>query len=151
MFGVAGGGGVVTVLEFMVVGTPAPQGSKRHVGGGVMVESSKKVRPWRQDVRDAAKGALELHEGWPPGGKRTGYIVDFEFILHRPKATPKTHPGWTNTGPDVSKLSRATEDALTEAGVYPDDRCIFRERLDKRLAEPGEATGCRIRVEQVTW
>ena len=41
-------------LTFRVYGTPAPQGSKRHVGRGVMVESSKKVAPWRQDVVAAA-------------------------------------------------------------------------------------------------
>jgi crossover junction endodeoxyribonuclease RusA len=116
-----------------------------------MVESSKAVRPWRQDVRDAALKALSEHGDWPAGGKRTGYQVTFEFVLYRPQAVPKAHPGWTNTGPDISKLTRSTEDALTEAGVYPDDRCIFEEHVSKRLADPGEPTGCHITVEQVTW
>ena len=138
-------------LVFTVVGTPAPQGSKRHVGGGVMVESSKALRPWRQDVRDAAKTALEQHPDWPPGGKRTGYRVDLSFVLHRPKATPKAHPGWCNTGLDVDKAARGVNDALVEAGALSDDRCIFYLQVTKRLADPGEATGCHIIVEQVTW
>ena len=34
-------------LSFDVKGVPGAQGSKRHVGRGVMLESSKKVAPWR--------------------------------------------------------------------------------------------------------
>lgn len=141
----------MTVLEFTVVGTPAPQGSKRHVGGGVMVESSKLVRPWRQDVRDAAVKALCEHGDWPAGGDRTGYRVWFDFVLKRPKATPRTHPGWCNKGLDWDKAARSTGDALAEAGVLSNDARIFEGHVTKRLAEPGEATGCRVRVEQVTW
>ncbi len=36
------------------MGKPAPQGSKRSLGGRVMIESSKRCKPWRQDVRHAA-------------------------------------------------------------------------------------------------
>lgn len=32
--------------RFSVLGLPAPQGSKTHVGEGRMVESSKRVKPW---------------------------------------------------------------------------------------------------------
>jgi hypothetical protein len=40
---------------FTVYELPAPQGSKRHVGNGRMIESSTKVKPWRQAVIAAAK------------------------------------------------------------------------------------------------
>ena len=43
-----------------VIGMPAPQGSKRHVGNGIMIENSKRVKPWRQDVKEAA---LEHYHG----------------------------------------------------------------------------------------
>ena len=39
--------------RFAVFGLPAPQGSKRHVGEGRMVESSKRVKPWRRQVAAA--------------------------------------------------------------------------------------------------
>ena len=47
------------MIEFVVHGMPAPQGSKKFVGlsksgRGLLVESSKKVKPWRQDVVAAA-------------------------------------------------------------------------------------------------
>jgi crossover junction endodeoxyribonuclease RusA len=34
-----------TTIVFTVPGKPAPQGSKRHVGRGIMVESSNHVAP----------------------------------------------------------------------------------------------------------
>ena len=43
------------MTTFHITGiTPAPQGSKRHVGNGRMVESSAKVKPWREAVRQEA-------------------------------------------------------------------------------------------------
>lgn len=45
-------------ITFLVTDmAPAPQGSKRHVGKGVMVESCKNVKPWRLLV---AKTAITL-------------------------------------------------------------------------------------------
>jgi hypothetical protein len=146
----------VAPLRFRVVGKPAPQGSKNGMptknGKVRMVESSDKtLRPWRQDVRAAAIAALEAHPGWPPGGPRTGYRSLFEVVLYRPQNVPKAHPGWTNKGIDWDKAGRAINDALTEAGVWPDDRCVFDGRVTKRLALPGEPMGCHITIEQVTW
>ena len=61
-------------LTVIVYGTPAPQGSKRHVGHGVMVESSRRVKPWREDVKAAAETAIvewEQHRPLPSGvGRR---------------------------------------------------------------------------------
>ena len=37
----------------------APQGSKRHVGRGIMIESSKRVKPWRDAVRIEANKVVE--------------------------------------------------------------------------------------------
>src|ERR1700676_3259288 len=37
-------------MKITVRGIPAPQGSKRHVGGGRMIEMSKAVGPWREAV-----------------------------------------------------------------------------------------------------
>ena len=48
--------------KFTVHGLPAPQGSKRHVGKGVMVESSKYVKPWREAVKAETAELFEPHE-----------------------------------------------------------------------------------------
>lgn len=102
------------VVGFHVIGSPAPQGSKRHVGGGVLIESSKKVAPWRQDV---AAAALAVRPQEPLDGPLWAHMV---FTLPKPKSAPKSRVAPDRT-PDLSKLLRSTEDALTTAGVWADD------------------------------
>ena len=61
-----------------VNGLPAPQGSHKHVGGGRMVESSKKVKPWRQDVKAAAEAL-----GNTPTVAKSSYIDPRVFTRYR--------------------------------------------------------------------
>jgi crossover junction endodeoxyribonuclease RusA len=133
-------------LEFTVLGDPGAQGSKRHIGGGRMIEMSKKVKPWRDSVMWSAREAL---------GTRPmitgGVIVDMIFTMKKPKSAPKTKRTWPKSAPDLSKLARSTEDALTIAGVYEDDaRIVEYGRLAKVF--PGEdvdalaSPGCVIRI-----
>lgn len=129
------------VFTAFVPGHPAPQGSKRHVGNGVMIESSKRVKPWRQDVREAAM-ASTVH--FPKG---TPVRMSLTFVMPRPKTMPKgrTEPVTT---PDLDKLIRAVLDALTSASLYDDDAQVVEfGRLRKRYALPDEATGVHIVAE----
>lgn len=141
-----------------VAGVPAPQGSKRGYarrgrGGKLhvsMVESSERVAPWREDVRQAfiarPYGASVL-VSFP---SHRPVVVKIVFVMPRPKATPKTRatPPAVKK-PDVDKLQRAVLDALTSAGVYADDSQVVTVHAHKRLAELGEPTGAMIHVEPV--
>ena len=117
----------MTGWQIVAYGTPAPQGSKRHVGKGVMIESSKKVKPWREDVKQAGLAARE--DGAPC---LDGPIaVRMIFTLHRPKSAPKGRR-WPDGMPDLSKLCRAVEDAIGTAGLWRDDaRVVDYYRLAK--------------------
>jgi Holliday junction resolvase RusA-like endonuclease len=111
-----------TRLMITVYGRPAPQGSKRHVGNGVMVESSKNVKPWRQAVTWAAMEQAN-------GVKVTGPVkLKIVFTMAKPK---KPKYAWPATAPDLSKLLRATEDALTDAGVWEDDARVVSSEISK--------------------
>lgn len=132
------------VYQF-VVGVPASQGSKRHVGGGRMIESSKKVGPWREAVAAqlVAAGAAKF------GAAAVRLTV--EFVLVRPGyldkgKKPKPTPYHT-APPDLDKCVRSTCDALTIAGVWADDKNVCELVARKRYAEPGEATGAMIMIE----
>jgi crossover junction endodeoxyribonuclease RusA len=107
------------MLRITVYGHPAPQGSKRFVGvkrgRGIMIESSRHVMPWRQDVKAAA---LSAYEGAPLDGPLRVKMV---FTLPKPKASKARYP---HKRPDLSKLVRSTEDALVDAGVIADDARI---------------------------
>jgi Holliday junction resolvase RusA-like endonuclease len=123
-------------LRIVVFGSPAPQGSKRFVGmkngRGVMIESSKKVRPWRQDVKAAA---LAARDGAAP--MDGPLVLRMVFTLPKPSSAPKRRRLYPMRKPDLSKLARSTEDALTDAGVIADDaRIVEYERLAKVF--PGE-------------
>lgn len=111
-------------LKFTVHASAAPQGSKRHVGNGIMIESSKRVKPFRQDVKFAALDAK------PPDWKMDGPFrieVFFQFIRPKSHFTSKgaltksapSYPTGRNVG-DIEKLLRAVHDALSEV-LFTDD------------------------------
>ena len=115
------------MVEIIVYGTPGPQGSKRHVGGGRMIEHSQLVKPWRESVVWAAREAMA---GRPP--IKGPVVVSMVFTLRKPSSAPKKRWSAPSTRPDLSKLARSTEDAMTTAGVYKDDGQIIEySRLAK--------------------
>jgi crossover junction endodeoxyribonuclease RusA len=143
-------------LSVLVLGLAAPQGSKRgiaitrgrgasraYTGRVALVESSAaKVKTWRADVVDAATAA------WGDRPPLDGpVLLRIAFVLKRPTSTPKTRPTPPAVKrPDLSKLVRSTEDALTTAGVYRDDSQVIDLRVTKRVAEPDETPGAWVDV-----
>ncbi|MES2530442.1 MAG: RusA family crossover junction endodeoxyribonuclease [Pseudomonadota bacterium] len=125
------------ICQFDVYGMPAPQGSKKFVGTtkagrGIMVESSKKVKPWRQDVKAVAE---LIATGCPPLDEPLW--VSMVFTMPKPSSAPKRRQTWPDKKPDLSKLARSTEDALVDAGLILDDsRIVEYVRLAKVF--PGE-------------
>lgn len=120
------------MIKFFVAGTPAPQGSKRHVGGGRMIESSKTLKPWRDAVRRAAA------EHAPEAPLDEALRVSMDFYLPKPRRTKfGKHPAGK---PDADKLARAVNDALTDSGLIADDSRIVALHARKHWAvdqEPG--------------
>lgn len=135
-----------------VLGLPAPQGSKRHVGRGILVESSTKVGPWREAVVAAATN--QGHANLMLEGPVT---IDVSFYFPRPKghyradgslrdSAPFTH----STKPDIDKVLRSTLDALVQAAVITDDSRVQEVGARKLYATTNRAPGALIYVEGVT-
>ena len=86
------------------------------MGKGVMVESSKKVKPWRQDTKYAALEAKPAD--WDPSGPMSLSVV---FRFQRPAAhylkngLRPTAPYYVTSARngDLDKLLRSTCDAMT--------------------------------------
>lgn len=141
--------------EFWVQGLPAPQGSKRHLGGGILVEASKRVKPWRSDVTSAA---LSAFQGVPYD---EALAVELCFVFPRPRGHYRTgknagvlkgsapaYPTGRNVG-DIEKLARSTIDALSVSSggsVMRDDSLVVDLVCHKRYATGAEATGAWVRV-----
>lgn len=128
-------------VEFYVEGRPAPQGSKRAFPNGGMTEMSRYVKPWRNAVAAAAHTAAQ---GLPLIDEPVRLRV--AFYITRPKK-PKfpTRPAVT---PDLSKLVRATEDALTGL-VWADDARVVSCLSEKFWATNDHPPGAFIRIQTI--
>lgn len=131
-------------VSFVVDGMPAPQGSKRHVGKGVMVESSRKVAPWRATVAASAQAAMS---GLAP---LDGPLhVEMSFRLPMPTSRPKADRArgwrWADRRPDLDKLVRSTLDGITEGGVIVDDARVVA--VSAHMVEVPGWVGVTVTVE----
>lgn len=145
--GAAQNGTGIYTLAFTAYGTPQPAGSKRAFVKGNharVVDDNPKGKPWKNAV------------GWEAVAAMAGrtmldvpLTVAFRFYVARPKGhfgkrgllpSAPAHPA---VRPDVLKLARAVEDALTGI-VWRDDAQIVRETLTKEYGEPE-----RVEVEVV--
>lgn len=131
-------------ITFHVEGTPAPQGSKTRTRYG-MFEASKRVKPWRELVKQAAIRAGDDNSLLGP--LRPPYRVDMWFFIQKPRTTRAAHPVAPTVG-DIEKLARAVNDALTDAGLIEDDRHIVTLRAEKAWAV-GEKPGVIVRVTEI--
>ncbi|MFF2411805.1 RusA family crossover junction endodeoxyribonuclease [Streptomyces sp. NPDC058092] len=133
-------------LTIVVHGRPAPQGSKRYAGhrlnaasgrvSAVLVEQSKRVKPWRAVVTRAAMEAMLDHRlSYPLDGPLEAEIV---FTVLKPASAPKRKRTWpiTRHSGDVDKLIRSTFDGIADAQAVVDDSRIIRVTATK--AYPGE-------------
>jgi Holliday junction resolvase RusA-like endonuclease len=139
---------------------PAPQGSKRHVGRGRLIEQSKRVTPWRVAVDTAARDALVVsHIGAVPVHRPPldgPLSVEVAFTVRKPASAPKRRVTWpiTRDSGDIDKLLRSTLDALTTSGAIADDSMVVE--VVARKMHPGEgldaldAPGAVIRVWRLT-
>lgn len=130
------------MTTFFVPGVPAPQGSKRYVGHGRMVESSKKVPAWRSAVALIAHAQHKHYRG--------PVEVTCEFVMPRPKAWGKNRQDPMTERPDVDKLLRSTLDGLTTSGIIKDDSHVVQVQGTKRRAtNPKEPTGAHITIKEI--
>lgn len=139
------------MITITVIGEPGPQGSKRFLGTsksgkGLMIESSAKVKPWREAVVWAAREAMQKK------GSIAGPVLVFmTFTLRKPKSAPKNRITYPSKKPDLSKLIRSTEDALVTSGIIEDDARIVELLARKRYPNEGlwalDVPGVIIRIE----
>jgi crossover junction endodeoxyribonuclease RusA len=127
-------------MRIEVAGIPAPQGSKRHVGGGRMVEQSRAVGPWREAVRAETQ---RVADGIPPF--TWGIGVELRFRLPRPKSLPARYTVPVRR-PDLDKLCRAVLDGLAAGGAITDDSLVVYLLATKEFATPTEPPGCVIHI-----
>ena len=123
------------VITFWVDVLPAAQGSKKHVGRGLMVEANKNLPAWRKAIETTV---AELHKGEPIDEP---VIVRADFYLPKPKK-----PRWLTpaTALDTDKLQRALGDGMEKGGLLRNDARIITWVATKHYAK--DRTGCQVTV-----
>lgn len=150
-------------VMFKVEGYPAPQGSKvpgQRNDGRLFVreQTSKTLKPWRKAVTEAARqAAAEWQDKHAPNeplpvipfGEHVPVGLSVTFYFERPKShlgsgrnrrivkpSAPRRPSLRSTG-DLSKLVRAVEDAITDAGVWADDAQVVTLNAKAEYAPHG--------------
>jgi len=134
-------------VRIVVNGNPAPGGSKsgwcinsqkgKVCRGAIinMAPNSKYTKPWMALVKASARKA---YQGPPIQGPIS---INATFMMDRPKSHRRSGknaallkanaPVYHLQKPDVTKLWRSTEDALTQAGVLMDDCHVSNAHIYK--------------------
>lgn len=143
-------------LSFYVPGVPQPGGSKKgfinpKTGRVIITEDARRNKEWRSLVVMAARQA---HKGPPMEGP---LILTIYFHVVRPKGhfrigknagkLRENAPLYPVCKPDLTKLLRSTEDALTDAGIWRDDAQVVQQYITKEYAPKA---GAHITIERVT-
>ncbi len=145
------------MINFVALGLPSPGGSKSafrnpRTGRIVVVDAGgKKTRTWRNTVAHAARAAMRGGELMQPP-----LCLVIEFRMPRPKSHFKSNgeikvdaPWFPIVRPDLTKLLRSTEDAMTGI-VYHDDAQIVEQNIHRTYSDD-EDVGARITIYTMTW
>lgn len=126
-------------IAFVVFGAPAAQGSKKHIGGGRLIEASPGLPAWRDAVREQAKLAI-IHKGddWN-GPIEEPVLIEVVFTFAHTAASRKRGDVYYRNSPDLDKLQRAVGDAISpvplKKGVAAGMPPAAAERLKESLRE----------------
>lgn len=107
-------------IEFVIEGTAIPQGSKRHVGNGRMIEANPNLRAWRSVVTAAARQASNDFTQFE---KSAGVEIELTFFMPKPKTVTRSMP---TVKPDLDKLVRSILDGVTDSGIWVDDSQVVK-------------------------
>jgi crossover junction endodeoxyribonuclease RusA len=106
------------VIKFTVYGKPIAQGSKKHVGRGILVESAKGLPAWRKAIHAAA---FVANNGRLLCAREIPVEVTMNFFFERPKSVKRSE---MTVKPDCDKLVRAIFDGITGALIHDDSQIV---------------------------
>lgn len=142
--------GLVESISFTVLGEPTPEGSTRayyikSLDRTVTTHQNKKgLLAWRNRIATEAQRALE-GKTWACDCT-SAYGVKVEFVLSRPPSVPEHKRINPTVKPDIDKLVRAINDALTGI-LFVDDCQVISMSMSKEYGDERRA-GAYVIVER---
>jgi crossover junction endodeoxyribonuclease RusA len=146
-------------IEFFAPGEPKPGGSKRgfvnrKTGGVIITEDCKRSKEWRSTVKDFARQGMA--ENNITKLLYCAVRLDVIFYVARPKGHYGTgrnadtikasSPKYPTVKPDLTKLLRSTEDALTKV-LWLDDTQVVEGHIKKAYADGYSTPGALITIQ----
>lgn len=131
------------MIRLEIFGEPAPQGSKRVYNGRIVEAGSKKLKPWRKAIADAAFNLLSEEHSLITGPLR----VEVDFFLPRPSTVSQRKRPLPIVPPDLDKLARSLLDGLNQGAdsgkvgdgvIYADDSQVVELIARKHYADERE-------------
>lgn len=136
---------MIMTITFRVYGIPQTKGStKAFMRPGmkhpVITNDNTKNKAWAAIV----SGEAQRHR--PPTLWDGPLRLDMCFNMKKPKSLPKRRLSWPIKKPDLSKLTRSAEDALTGI-IWRDDAQVVSSMQSKRYSD---SPGVDISITQLT-
>ena len=131
------------MIRLEIFGEPAPQGSKRVYNGRIVEAGSKKLKPWRKAIADAAYNLLSEEHSLITGPLK----VEVDFSLPRPSSISQKKRALPIVPPDIDKLCRSLLDGLNQGAdtgkvgdgvIYADDSQVVELVARKHYADDRE-------------
>lgn len=142
------------LIRFTVHGKAEPAGSKVAVPQGArwgVKDANNKAAPWKKQVAQIAGDHMRSLGAGPLDA---ALKLDLVFRVERPKGhygkrgVLPSAPRYPTVRPDVTKLVRGVEDALT--GIcWRDDAQVVLQTARKLYAHPGEPIGVDIFIQRL--
>lgn len=142
---------VVKSIVFEVLGQSIPQGSTKSfyikkLNRVVTTHGNKSTDSWRLRIATEAQKAQADHLFYN-SDKTQAYTVTCEFVMERPRSTPKKIIFDTKR-PDLDKLIRSVLDAITDV-LIPDDAQVVGLKASKRYCSTNEPPHLHIEVSRL--
>ena len=151
-------------LTFFCAGLPvaSPRARARAMGAFAQIYMPKDADDWKMIVRtEARKAWTESEQPCIPRPWQGPLCVNLTFYFPRPKAhyrkdgtlKPNT-PKWHTSKPDRDNADKAVLDALTNLGIWGDDKQVCDGRIRKLYVNPGDLLtqggqmGCMIEIKE---
>ena len=128
----------------------APQGSKKHVGNGIMIETSKRLNSWRNQVEFRAKlVANELIQEPVEVGVVFWFKRPLKQYLSNGMVRQDAPVYITNKNKgDLDKHCRALLDSLT-GSAFADDSQVVSLHAVKKYCDTESQTGADIKIKTI--
>lgn len=145
-----------TPLIFFAAGLPKaqPRAKARSMGKFAQVYNPKTADDWKMIVRNEARRAWEASGNTSPW--EGPLCVNLTFYFPRPKSHFRSNgelkpnaPKWHTSAPDRDNITKAHDDAITNLGLWGDDRQVCDGHIRKLYAD--RTPGCLIEIKEAIY